>query len=93
MTVPNEDTRSIKARVLKRTGLVGIALGALALIACEVPLVLAVVGLGGLGAGSTAFAPETLLEFGGIALAISGGVILVALRVRRVRAKRKEAPQ
>lgn len=83
--------RPARGRTLKRSGIAGIALGALALIACEVPLVLAFVGIGGLGAGS-AFGPSGMLEMGGLALAAMGAGLLIMLKIRRVRAKRREAP-
>ena len=74
--------RSAAGSVLRRTGLAGIALGTLALFACEVPIILAFVGLGGLGAGTAAFAPSSLFETGGIVLAILGGTLLMVLKTQ-----------
>ena len=75
---------------LRRTGLAGIALGGLALIACEVPLILALVGLGGLGSG-TELAPSPYLEIVGAVLVVTGGGLLIAFRLRRARWKQEGA--
>ena len=47
---------------LRNAGLTGITLGILALIACELPLILVLFGLSGLGAGAWAFELPPLVE-------------------------------
>lgn len=68
---------------LRRTGVLGIALGALALIACELPVILAVVGLGGLSAGAMAMRPSAAVEVAGIVLATIGVALLIVRALRR----------
>jgi len=63
----------------------------LALFACEVPIILAFVGFGGLGAGTAALAPTSIFEIGGIVLALRGGTLLMVLKIRRVRSQQREA--
>lgn len=83
--------RSATGSVIKRTGVAGIVLGVMALFACEVPIILAFVGIGGLGAGTAAFAPTSLLEIGGMVLAVLGGTLLMVFKLRRMRSRRRES--
>ena len=82
---------STKAWSLKRTGLAGILLGMLALVACEIPIVIAFISIGGLATAS-AIAPALPLETGGIVAALAGVGVLVSLKLLRSGAKRKEHP-
>ncbi len=73
---------------LKRAGFGTVALGVLMTLLCELPLLLTVLGLGGLGA-SMSMIPLAQLEFAGIALVLVGALVLVYLRVTRSRNKRE----
>ncbi len=76
---------------LGRGGVAGIAAGALALLACELPIVLALIGLGGFSTAAAALKPPFFVELGGIVLGGAGLVVLVALVIRRVWIQRKNA--
>ena len=56
----------------------GIALGALALLACELPIILVAIGLGGLGTSAMALRPLPLVENIAIGLALIGSLFLTA---------------
>ena len=88
MTRTKQD-RSIAAhKTLKRTGLSGIGIGVLTLIACELPLILTVVGLGGLGASAKVFQPPLIIEIAAVGLFILGAAIIAALAAKRYRVNR-----
>lgn len=89
MPSPKDQHAVASDRTLKRTGLTGIGLGALALIACELPLILAVVGLGSLGASAATFRPSQAVEIAAIGISILGGVTMILVYVRRIMRKRK----
>ncbi|QJB69038.1 hypothetical protein [Parasphingorhabdus halotolerans] len=61
---------------LKRTGLSSLALGAMALLACELPVILAVIGFGGLSAGAKVLRPSQSIEILAIALVFIGSLLL-----------------
>lgn len=67
---------------LKRTGLASLALGALALLACELPLVLAVVGLGSLSAAAKTLEPTQSIELMALVLVCFGSILLLLHLVR-----------
>ena len=68
---------------LKAAGLSGIALGALALLACELPAILGILGLATLAAGSGVLRPPVWLETLGILVAVAGIIALVVFFARR----------
>lgn len=74
---------------LKRGGVTGITIGLLALIACELPIILAVVGLGGLSAGAIAFRPPEIVEVIAIILFVVGAGMLLFLLARQMLKHRK----
>ncbi len=74
---------------LKRTGIAGIAIGAAVLLVCELPVILALVGLAGLNAGATMFRPTPIVEAGAVAVTIAGATVLLVILVRRMHSKRK----
>lgn len=78
-------TRTTEGKALHRAGIAGIVLGAAVLIACGLPVVLALIGLWGLGAGASAFQPNAQAEIVGIVLAVIGVGLLIALPMRRRR--------
>ncbi len=67
------------SRLLKRGGVTGIALGVLAIVACELPIILALIGLGGLSSGASAFLPGQMVELAAIAVFVVGAGVLIAL--------------
>ena len=69
---------------LRNAGLTGITLGILALIACELPLILVLFGLSGLGAGAWAFELAPLVENVGFVAGGLGMAFLMAHTVRRM---------
>lgn len=68
---------------LKRVRISGILLGVLALLACELPIILAVVGMGGLSAATVYVQPGPIVVFGAVAMPIAGIATLLFLRGRR----------
>ena len=84
MTVSQTPPKAPEGEQLKRTGIVGIAIGALAVLACELPIILAVLGLGGLSAGAMALRPPPIIEIVAIIIAIVGAVLLLFVPVRRI---------
>ncbi len=73
---------------MKRGGVTGIAIGALALLACELPIILAVIGFGGLGAVINAFRPPPVVELIGVMFLIAGiGILAVLLAKRMIKKK------
>lgn len=79
--------------LLSRAGIGGILFGTLAMVACELPVILAAVGLGGLGAAAAVVRPSPFVEKVAVAAALAGFAILVATRVQRARrAKRSALP-
>lgn len=87
--MPKAQPEQASDRKLKRGGIAGVAIGALALIACELPIFLAVVGLGGLSAKATAFRPPEIVEVIAIVLSVIGAGTLLFLLARRILRHRK----
>ena len=82
---------SATGKGLRRTGLAGIALGLLTLLLCELPVILAVVGLGGFSAAAARFHLPPAVEMAGFAVGTIGAVVMAGYVVRRVWLKRKGA--
>jgi hypothetical protein len=76
---------SLTAKRLGRAGFTGITIGTLSLLACELPFLLALVGLGGLSVAVSPVKPHPLVEWVGIAMAGIGVVLLVGLTILRRR--------
>lgn len=74
---------------LKRTGMAGIAASVLALLVCEVPIILAVLGLGGLSAGAAVLRPPPMVELGAIVAMVVGTLLLAVVVARRLRQRRQ----
>ena len=90
-TVPITDNkRSVEDKGLRRTGIVGIALGVMAILACELPVILALIGLGGLSSAALTFRPPVLVEIAAILLAVMGAGLLIVLAVWRLRSRRNK---
>ena len=86
MTVSQTPPKAPEGKQLKRAGTVGIAIGALAILVCELPIILAVLGLGELSAGVMALRPPPIIEIEIVAIiiAIVGAVLLLFVLVRRI---------
>ena len=69
-------------RKLRKTGFAGIAMGVLALFACELPIILALVGMGAFSATANAYKPPHWIELTGIMAAITGLLLLSVLAIR-----------
>lgn len=67
----------------KKGGITGIVVGLLALLACELPILLALVGIGGLGATAATFSPTPLMEGISILLLLIGLGTMITLKMRR----------
>ncbi len=81
--------KALSDKKLKRGGMTGIAIGVLALLACELPIIFAVIGLGGLSASALTFRPPPIVELIAIILFILGALALIIPFVRRKLKKRK----
>ncbi|MCH7806199.1 MAG: hypothetical protein IH995_03540 [Proteobacteria bacterium] len=89
MTVSQTPPMRFEGKQLKRTGTFGIAIGALAILVCELPIILAVLGLGGLSAGAMALLRPiieifAIIEIFSIIIAIVGAVLLLFVLVRHI---------
>ena len=78
---------SLVEKKLKKGGLTGISVGVVALLACELPLVVTSVGLGTLSAGASALRPPFWIEAIGIGAAVVGLLMLIVLVIRRSRSR------
>ena len=81
-----ETSKSLTKRV-KRLGTTGIAIGALSVLACELPIVLALVGLGGLSSAASVFSLPPMIEMIGITLGLLGLLLMVGFLTYRVISK------
>lgn len=78
----NLDTKSWLRRI-RRTGWSGLIVGGLAVLACELPLFLAALGLGGLSAGAIALRPPQFVVAIAIIAALLGAFSLIGIFVVR----------
>ncbi len=76
-------------RGLRRGGVAGIGIGILALLACELPIILAFVGLGGLSAGAMAFRPPEIVEIIAVMIFVIGVGLLIYGFAKRLKRNRK----
>ena len=65
---------------LRQLSFSGILLGGLAFIACELPIILALVGLSGLGAGAMFLKPPFIVEIFAM-LMLAAGIVMLAILV------------
>ena len=74
-----------KAVNFRRGGIAGIALGILALVVCELPIILTLVGFGSLGAAVSSLKPHFYVELAGVIVVVTGLLLLFisAIRSRR----------
>lgn len=85
----SEETSNSPTKRMKRLGTTGIAIGGLSILACELPIVLALVGLGGLSSTASIFSLPPMVEMIGITLGLLGLLLVVGLLVYRVISKAK----
>lgn len=71
----------------RRLGISGVVLGGLALLACELPLILAFIGVSGLGVFATSMVTSPLLAFVGISLLIAGILVWISPSLIRIMSK------
>ncbi len=77
--------------LLKYTGLAGVSAGVACLLACELPVVLTVIGLSGLGAWFAYFQPGPLIEAFASTLIVAGSTVyFVWRRTCRTRASAEQ---
>lgn len=81
------DRTDHRGRALHRTGVTGLAVAALALVTCELPVVLALLGLGGLSAGAAWVRPPAVVELIAVSIAVAAAGLLLAVHLRRRRAR------
>ena len=91
--LPTNNNQSVEDKRLRRTGIAGIALGIMAILACELPVILALIGVGGLSAAALAFRPPFLVEVAGIPLAVMGAGLLIVFAVWRFWSSRNKVRQ
>jgi len=76
---------------LRRTSIAGVLFGLTMLLLCELPIVLAVIGLGGLSAAAATVRPPFMLEMAGVLVGAIGAMVLIGFVVRRVWLSRRRA--
>ena len=74
---------SRKGPGLRRSGVAGVALGLLALVACELPFILTFIGLGSLGAAALPWKPPVYVELAGIIIGVAGLMLFFTSAARR----------
>ncbi len=83
----------VKGKGLRRTGIAVIALGVMSILACELPVILALIGFGGLSAAALAFETPFVVDVVGILLTVMGVGLLIVLAVWRLRSRRSRVHQ
>ena len=83
--VQNVPMAAAAERKLRQGGLTGLALGAFVLMICELPVILTLVGLGALAAKASTLRPALWVEAFGLAAALLGTLVLIALVLRGTR--------
>ena len=81
-----EASKNLTKRV-KRLGSTGIVIGTLSVLACELPIVLALVGLGGLSSAASVFSLPSMIEMIGITLGLLGLLLMAGFLAYRVISK------
>lgn len=88
-SMQNDVNWSTRDPKLRRTGIAGIALGILALIACELPIILTLIGLGSLGAAVSTLKPPLYIESAGVIVIVAGLLLLFICVIHSRRSSRK----
>ena len=83
MDMPSSNDAQRANKSLRRTGIAGLILSALAIIACELPLLVALIGVGGSSASLAAFKPTAAVETAGIVAGAAAAMLLLATALRR----------
>lgn len=90
-TQPDSNKQSAEGKGVRRTGIAGIAFGLMALLACELPIILALIGLGGLSTAAVVFRPPFVVEVTGIVIGVTGALMLIGLGFRRLWLRKRRA--
>lgn len=85
----NTDVAQSSLKSVRRAGISAFLIGLLSVIACEIPLILALVGLSGLGSAFPSFALPPALEKVAIAIGILGLLTLLALFAFRLHSRQR----
>ncbi len=92
MKVSHTPPKAREGKQLIRAGIVGIMIGALAILVCELPIILAVLGLGGFSAGAMAL-HWPIIEIIAIIITLVGAVLLLFVLVQRfITLKKRSQP-
>ncbi len=70
---------SSSSKKIRRAGVTGVLIGVLSIVACELPIILALVGLGGFSAASRWLSPPPIVEMIGVAIGLVGILMLLGL--------------
>lgn len=73
--------------LMRHAGVTGIATGAACLLVCELPVLLAMIGLGGLGAWFAYLQPSPIIEAGASVLIFAGAILYLVWRRRASRTR------
>lgn len=84
MAVSQKLPKAPEDEQFKKAGIGGILIGAIVILVCELPIILAILGLGGLSLGAMALRPPPIIEFVAIIIAIMGSVLLLFVLVQRI---------
>lgn len=82
--------KSNSKKLVKRGGITSIVIGAIAILACELPIILALIGLGGYSASAMIFRPTPIVQIVGILLFVVGVGALITHRHMRNKQTKKE---
>ena len=85
----SEETSNGSTKGMKRVGKTGIAIGLLSILACELPIVLALVGLGGLSSAASILSLPPMVEMIGITVGLLGLLLVIGLGIYRFVSKAK----
>ena len=88
---PEDDNSSAKSssNKFRRAGITGVVVGVLSILACELPIILAVIGLGGLSTASKWLSPPPMVEMIGVVIGLVGLLMLIGLLGYRVLKKQR----
>lgn len=85
----NEEPNKSLIKRVRGLGKSGIAIGVLSILACELPILLAIVGLGGLSSAASIFSLPPMVEMIGVTVGVLGLLLVLGLFAHRLIAKAK----
>ncbi|MFT7472839.1 MAG: hypothetical protein ACI8XU_002743 [Kiritimatiellia bacterium] len=74
-----EEIRSNYSKRVRRIGTTGIWIGILSVLACELPIALTVVGLGGLSSAASLLSLPPMIEMVGVVIGLSGLLLIAGI--------------